>query len=121
MDVKNVFLNRYLNVEVNHDVSNDVTDMDGVIEKYNNVEVCQNIITDVNNIKSEIRIIIFFVNVSLFQIMSSTLLDHLFQQIQDEFEMGMVSQLAYLSAFQVIQKKDYTFDSQSINAGSSRT
>lgn len=50
MDVKSVFINRYLSVEVNHDLSNDVTDMDGVIKKDNCVEVCQDASTDVNNI-----------------------------------------------------------------------
>ena len=73
-------------MEVNQDVSNDVTDMDGVIEKDDYVEVCQDSSIDVNNIKSVIMIILIFVDDNLFQIMSSTVLDHIVQQIQDELE-----------------------------------
>lgn len=47
MDMKNAFPNRYLNVEVNQDVSNDVSDMDGVIEKDDYVKVCHDTSIDV--------------------------------------------------------------------------
>lgn len=58
MDVKSAFLNGYLNVEV-----------------------CQDRNTDVNNIKNVIMIILIFVDDNLFRIMSSTMLDHLVQQM----------------------------------------
>lgn len=40
--------------------------------------------------------------------------------MQDEFEMGMVGELAYLYSFQVKKRKDYTFDYLSIYAKSIR-
>ena len=79
MDVKSSFLNGYLNVEVNQDVSNDVIGMGSVIENDDYVEVCQDRNTDVNNIKNVIMIVLIFVDDNLFRIMSSTMLDHLVQ------------------------------------------
>lgn len=49
MDIKNAFLDRYLNVKVNQDVSNVVIDMDGTIEKNDYVEVIMGDTYDINN------------------------------------------------------------------------
>lgn len=51
MDAKNAFLNRYLNVKVNLDVSSDVIDMDGIIEKDDYMEVSMNDTSDINNME----------------------------------------------------------------------
>lgn len=66
MDVKSSFLNIYLNVEVNQDNSNDVTDMDSVIENGDYVEACPDASIDVNNIKSIIMIILTLIDEILF-------------------------------------------------------
>lgn len=46
------------------------------------------------------------------------MLYYLVQQMQDEFKKGIICELSYLFVFQVKQRKDYTFKSQSIDFAS---
>lgn len=93
MKVKSAFLNRYLKVEVNHDVSNDVNNMEGVIVKDNGIPM----------------IVQIYVDDIMFWRMSNKMLDLFFQQMQVEFEMEMVGELTYFLGFQVKQFKDGIF------------
>lgn len=52
---------------------------------------------------------------------SSKMLEHFSQQRKDEFELIMVKDVTYFPNFQVKKMNGFTFDSQSINVGSSST
>lgn len=53
--------------------------------------------------------------------MSDKMVEHFVQKMQSKFELSMVGDVTYFLDFKVKQMKDYTFDSQSIYAGSSCT
>lgn len=128
MDVKSLFLNRNLNVEVNQDVSNYVTDNYCVLKKDDHVDVSMDATIDINNMEGvnmedneNLIIVHIYVEDNVLCRMSVKMLEHFVQQIQSNFELRMVGGVTYFPDFQVKQMKDYTFDSQGLYAGSGCT
>lgn len=128
MDVKRVFLSRYLNVEANQDASNYVIDKDGVIKKNDYVDVNMNATTDINNMKGvnmedngSLFIVHIHVEDNVLCRISVKMLEHCVHQMQSECELSMVGDVTYFPDLEGNKMKDFTFDSQSIYVRSSCT